>query len=137
MLFTMPFIPSWFRVAVEALVVIATTDGRCPSREIAHAMQAHPAFLRRICGLLVQAAIVKVREGRDGGYQLARPPEAITLDVVYQAIIVAPPDLAEPVDNLDDRLQRMLDDISRAAEQHLIQILQRTTLADILQGLHS
>ena len=36
----------WFRVAVQALVLIAETDGVCSSTVIAQELKAHATFLR-------------------------------------------------------------------------------------------
>ncbi|OAO89127.1 hypothetical protein AXX17_ATUG04240 [Arabidopsis thaliana] len=79
-------ISGWFRVAVQALVVIAEADGACSSSVIAQELKAHATFLRRVTVQLVSADIIVAREGRSGGYQLALPPQHITLAQVYRAI---------------------------------------------------
>ncbi|HEU5101000.1 MAG TPA: Rrf2 family transcriptional regulator [Roseiflexaceae bacterium] len=75
----------WFRVAVQALVLVAETDGTCSSTAMAQELQAHATFLRRVTARLVHARILVAREGRAGGYRLARPAESITLAEVYQS----------------------------------------------------
>jgi Rrf2 family protein len=71
--------PTWFAVAVRALVYLACAERLCPGATMAGAVNAHAAFLRRIMAQLARAGIVEAREGRDGGYRLALPPEQITL----------------------------------------------------------
>src|SRR5450759_4707185 len=76
----------WFRVAVQALVVLAGNDETCSSAMIAEALDAHAVFLRRVLAQLVRANLVAAREGRDGGYRLTRPAGEITLADVFCAI---------------------------------------------------
>ncbi len=40
--------PGWFPVAVQALVVLAETDGPCSSSAMAQDLKAHAVYLRRI-----------------------------------------------------------------------------------------
>src|ERR1700724_1175849 len=76
----------WFSVAVQALVVLAETDGPCSSSAMAHDLKAHAVYLRRVLSQLVRANLIQAREGRDGGYRLAQSPEHISLAEVYQAV---------------------------------------------------
>src|SRR5258708_20409683 len=83
--------PGWFPVAVQALVVLAETDGPCSSSTMAQDLKAHAVYLRRGLAQLVRANLIHAREGRDGGYRLAPPAHDITLAEVYQAVTVADP----------------------------------------------
>src|SRR5260221_4247629 len=78
--------PGWFPVAVQALVVLAESDGLCSSSTMAQDLHAHAVFVRRVLTHLVRANLVQAREGRDGGYRLARSAEQMTLAEVYQAV---------------------------------------------------
>lgn len=126
--------PGWFPVAVQALVVLAGTEGSCSSSTMAQDLKAHAVFVRRVLAQLVRANLVQAREGRDGGYRLARSAEAITLAEVYQAVAVA-----EPMEDtacsggVNDRVQNILDEVSVEAEQHLLEILGEYTLASVLR----
>src|SRR5258708_29315284 len=90
-----PHPPGWFPVAVQALVAIAGTEGHCSSAAMAQDLNAHAVFVRRVLAQLARANIVQAREGRDGGYRLARSADQITLAEVYQAVKVA--DAAEDI----------------------------------------
>ncbi|OEH92768.1 RrF2 family transcriptional regulator [Bacillus solimangrovi] len=81
----------WFGYAVQALVVLAEYDGLCPSAKVAGKLESRSAFLRKILTYLVKAELVCAKEGRDGGYYLARPAEEITLRDVYEAMQFAEP----------------------------------------------
>src|SRR5712692_689191 len=126
--------PGWFPVAVQALVVIAETEGPCSSSMMAQDLKAHAVFVRRVLAQLVRANIVQAREGRDGGYRLTRSAEHITLAEVYQAVKVADP-LEDTVcsNGVNIGVQAVLDEVGVAAEQHLLQILAHHTLASVLQ----
>ncbi len=126
--------PGWFPVAVQALVVIAETEGPCSSSTMAQDLKAHAVFVRRVLAHLVRANIVQAREGRDGGYRLARPAEHITLAEVYQAVKLADPqgDTACSSD-VNARVQTALDEIGAEAEHRLLELLGHYTLASILE----
>ena len=127
--------PGWFPVAVQALVVIAGTDGPCPSSAMAQDLKAHAVFVRRVLAHLVRANIVQAREGRDGGYRLARPADRITLAEVYQAVTMA--DLQEEdtvcSSGVNARVQTVLDEVGAEAKQRLLELLGQYTLASVLE----
>src|SRR5258708_11242831 len=110
----------WFPVAVQALVVLAETDGSCSSSAMAQGLKAHAVYLRRVLAQLVSAHLIQAREGRDGGYRLARPADDITLAEVYQAVPVAEPaENTAGTDALNARGQIVLDGIWAATESYL------------------
>ena len=129
-----PYSPGWFPVAVQALVVIAGTNGPCSSSTMAQDLKAHAVFVRRVLAQLVRANIVQAREGRDGGYRLARSAEHITLAEVYQAVKVADP-LEDTAcgSGVNARVQAMLDEVGAEAEQRLLEMLSQYTLASVLE----
>lgn len=60
--------------------------GRRKKREIAAAMNIPGGFLSQILASLVHAGLVRATAGPDGGYVLARPPAAISLLDVVEAV---------------------------------------------------
>src|SRR5947199_3330038 len=126
----------WFPVAVQALVVLAETDGPCSSSAMAQDLKAHAVFLRRVLAQLVRANLIQAREGRDGGYRLARSAEHITLAEVYQALNVADPaEHPAGASGVNAGVQTVLDEIRAEAEQRLLEILDRFTLASVLERI--
>ena len=105
--------PGWFPVAVQALVVIAETDGSCSSSAMAQDLKAHAVFLRRVLAHLVRANLVRAREGRDGGYRLARSADHITLAEIYQAVTVADQQEEDTAcsSGVNARVQIVLDEV--------------------------
>src|SRR5947209_19506566 len=104
--------PGWFPVAVQALVVLAETDGSCSSSSMAQDLKAHAVYLRRVLAQLVRANLIQAREGRDGGYRLARSADDITLAEVYQAVnMVEPTARTGGNSSVNTQVQVVLDEI--------------------------
>jgi Rrf2 family transcriptional regulator, repressor of oqxAB len=134
-----PVSPGWFAVAVQALALLARSEGVvCPSATLADSLHAHAVYLRRVLGEVVRAGIVEVREGREGGYRLARPPERISLAEVYRALKAAGPiDLsaveAGPSCPLGPGMRAVLEEIVDEAEQRVLDVLERHTIAEVAE----
>jgi Rrf2 family protein len=100
-------------------------------------LQAHAVFLRRVLAQLGRAQLIEAREGRAGGYRLARPPEQITLAEIYQAVnALDPADHAASLSSPDDMrspVQSILDEIEAEAQRRRLDVLSRTTLAAVLR----
>ncbi len=126
--------PTWFRVAVQALIVLAQSDGNCPSATIAADVDAHAVFLRRVLAHLVRSQIVEAREGRDGGYRLARPADRITLAEVYRAVKSVDGD-SDHGDCGNTSIESVLDEMSAEAEQRALDVYDRYTLATVLKRI--
>ena len=124
----------WFPVAVQALVVLAETDGPCSSSAMAQDLKAHAVYLRRVLAQLVRANLILAREGRDGGYRLARSPEHITLAEVYQAV-KAEDQMRDTTSRrgVNERVQSVLEKMGAEAERYLLELLSQQTLASVLE----
>ena len=128
--------PNWFPVAVQTLVILAGSDGSCSSNTMAQGLRAHAVFLRRVLAQLVRAGLIRAREGRDGGYRLARSAERITLAEVYQAVKAPEPvDHAALPDGVDARVRALLEELGAEAERQLLDVLGRVTLASVVKRL--
>ena len=69
--------------ALRAVVLIAEAgDRRVPAQDVAAALDVPPNYLSKILYALARAAILDSERGPRGGYALARPAAAITLDQV-------------------------------------------------------
>jgi Rrf2 family protein len=125
-------------MAAHALAVLAQAreDEGYPSAYVASSVNTHAVFLRRILGDLVAAGLVSAREGRAGGYRLARPAERITLADVYRAVegegpltpSPAEPNLKCPV---GAGMRRAFARTAQAAQGGLLAALERETVADL------
>jgi Rrf2 family transcriptional repressor of oqxAB len=129
----------WFRVAVQALVVLAGKDEACTSAIIAEGLDAHAVFLRRVLAQLARANLVAAREGRDGGYRLARPADQITLADVFCAIHHVAADESAESPNAGDakdfdptEVASALDAVGKEVEQQALGVFARHTIASLV-----
>lgn len=133
--------PNWFAAATQAVVYLARAeDAVCPSGAIADHMRSHAVFLRRVIATLCRAGLVEAREGRDGGYRLARPADQITLADLYRAITATdpvasgcPPESAPargPV--LEAGVSVALDAVVAETEASMLDVLARHTVASVI-----
>lgn len=75
-----------FAMAVHALALLAQDRDGYPSEYLAGSVNTHAVFLRRVLRRLAEGGLIEAREGRGGGYRLARPPERVTLAEVYRLV---------------------------------------------------
>jgi Rrf2 family protein len=123
-------------MAAHALAVLAQARDGYPSAYVASSVNTHAVFLRRILGDLVAAGLVAAREGRAGGYRLARPAERITLADVYRAVEREGPLTPSPADPnlrcpIGAGMRRAFARTAGAAEDGLLRALERETVADL------
>ena len=124
--------------AVRAAAELALAAGQGPVRaeEIARAQKIPLNFLLNILGELKLARIVQSQRGAQGGYRLARAPEAITLAEVIRAV-EGP--LANVHESLPEELRYegpagSLRDVWVAVRVGLRSVLEAVTLAHLVQG---
>src|SRR5271156_6264230 len=73
--------------AVQILCVIAYKGAAGTNSEIvAKSLRTNPVVVRRLLKSMEQQGLVEIRPGKDGGVQLARAPDRITLDEIHKAI---------------------------------------------------
>ena len=74
--------------AVRAVLNLSkmSNGGRAPTSKIAHDQHIPPSFLAKIVSQLSVAGVVQTSRGARGGVSLSRPPSAITLLEVVEAI---------------------------------------------------
>jgi Rrf2 family transcriptional repressor of oqxAB len=125
-----------FAMAAHALAVLAQSDEGYPSAFIASSVNTHAVFLRRILGDLVAAGLLVAREGRAGGYRLARAPERITLADVYRAVEPGGPLGQSPAEPnarcpVGAGMRRAFAETAGAAERGLLAALGGRTVADL------
>jgi Rrf2 family protein len=123
-------------MAAHALAVLAQSRDGYPSAFVASSVNTHAVFLRRILGDLVAAGLVEAREGRTGGYRLARPPGRITLADVYRAVEPdgpLAPSPAEPNERcpIGAGMRKAFARTAGAAEGGLLAALEHETVADL------
>lgn len=125
-----------FAMAAHALALLARSEEGHPSAFIAGSVNTHAVFLRRILRDLVDAGLVVAREGRAGGYRLARPAERITLAEVYRAVEPEgplAPSPAEPNERcpVGAGMRVAFAEAAVAGQRGLLDALAQRTVADL------
>lgn len=128
--------PGWFAMATHILALLAQTPEGYPSRYLAGSVNTHAVFLRKVVARLVRAGLVTAREGRAGGYRLARPATMITLAEVYVATRAdgpLPPSPAEPnlLCPVGSGIRAAFGEVAAAAEAQLLRDLAGQTVAEV------
>ncbi len=74
--------------AVRVVLALArqAEGARLSTAEIQTGMLVPPAFIQRIVAELARSGLIQTFPGREGGLQLARPAEEITLKDVIEAV---------------------------------------------------
>jgi Rrf2 family protein len=124
--------------AVRAMVQLATADAGAlvKTDDLAQAQGIPPQFLVDILTNLRTDRLVRSHRGREGGYELARPPDQISIADVLRCIDGP---LASVRDiGLGDLPYSgpttALTDVWRALRASMRSVLEETTLADVANG---
>ncbi len=73
--------------AIRAMLALGRAGGaRLSTPVMAASMNIPVRFLPQVMGDLARAGLVRSRAGRNGGYELARPPGAINLLTIIEAV---------------------------------------------------
>lgn len=129
--------PPRFKVAVHALVWIASSGGLLSSAMIASRVDTHATFMRRVMHSLATAGIVVSKGGREGGYLLSKQAENITLAEIYEAVGLQTSGALKIADGAEvsAQFEQELGGILREAEKRAIAYLQRYSIADVMNRI--
>lgn len=127
--------------ALRALMVLAEHYGRGIVRiQTISEQQAIPKrFLEQILNDVKSGGFVESRRGIAGGYQLARPPEQITLAALIRYVegsLVALPPEGEPVPSgaaQPDEVQLAIRSVLKEVREAILKVLEHVTLADLCE----
>jgi len=120
--------------ALRAVVAIAQAGGATTStHDVARTTKVPPGYLPKVLQMLGRAGLVESRRGLGGGFRLAKPPEALTVLEVVNAvdpikrITTCPLDLDSHGGNLCP-LHKRLDEATASVERSFA----KTTIAELL-----
>jgi len=106
--------------AIRAMVELAAAaPDRMTAERIAAAQRIPPKFLENILAQLRSGGLVASQRGAEGGYQLARPPEEISI--------------ADVIRELEGPIATPLREIWLELRSQMRGVLEQTTLADLLK----
>lgn len=126
--------------AVQILCVIAYKGDSTTSQTIANSLRTNPVVVRRLLKNLEQAGLVELKPGKDGGVQLVRSPEEITLDQVYKAVesdqdVFALRRGGNPKCIVNRNMRRLLTPIFTSANDAVSAVLGKTTVSTLMQSI--
>jgi Rrf2 family protein len=124
--------------AVRATAELAAAVGSGPQKadRISQAQNIPLRFLLNILSELKHARLVQSHRGAEGGYELARPPEQITLADVIRAVEgpLASVHEARPEEITYSGPAESLQQVWIAVRANLRAVLEAVTLADLAAG---
>jgi DNA-binding IscR family transcriptional regulator len=127
--------------AIQILCVVAY-KGACgtTSEVVARSLRTNPVVVRRLLKSMEREGLVKIRPGKDGGVQLGRAPDLITLDEIYNAVEAEPGVFAlrphgNPNCPVDRRMKDLLSPIFAASDAAVGNTLRRTTLGSLVAAI--
>lgn len=137
-------IASRFSIAVHALLFINKFESeyRVTSDFIASSVRVNPVVIRRVLGQLKAAGLIDVSRGSNGS-SLAKPPKAITLLDVYNAVecvegnLFAFHDDPNPECEVGAHIHEVLDPALESAQNALELSLKKTKLSDLAATLEA
>jgi Rrf2 family protein len=125
-----------YAVRAAAELAAAGRDRPIKADQISRAQRIPLRFLLNILSELKRARIVQSHRGAEGGYQLARPPEEITLAEIIRAV-EGP--LANVHESRPEELEypgpaRELREVWVAVRANLRAVLEQVTVGDLASG---
>jgi Rrf2 family protein len=122
---------------VRALLDLAQHQGMQPvhSADIAHRQGIPEAYLARLLLALSKEGFVRSTTGPQGGHVLAQPPASISVGMVMRALGGVEPVVSclEDPASCSHTPACAQRDVWRSVEEAINAILDRTTIADLLQ----
>ncbi|GIF46556.1 BadM/Rrf2 family transcriptional regulator [Asanoa ferruginea] len=121
--------------AVRAMLAVADAPGRVTAAALARAQQMPPAFLQSILVDLRRAGLLHGQRGGEGGYALTRPAAEISVGDVVRAVNGALTTVRGlPTETAGYPASAAgLRDVWLAVHDRIADIVDRTTLADLLR----
>lgn len=128
-----------FPVAIHILVFVAMRGIGITSDQIAESVNTNPVVVRKLNVRLKKAGLLAICNGPNGGAELNRPPDQITLLDVFQAVhsdedvlIFETPQHPNPECPIGAHLLEAIDGPFREAQQAMKNVLAQYTILDIM-----
>lgn len=125
-----------FATAIHIMTLLADhPEDWLGSDYIAGSININPVMVRKEIGVLTQAGLVTSRRGKEGGTQLSRPSDKITLDEIFEAvknseILGKKNQNPNPKCPIGRQINHQLDVLSQETENLVTSFLKNKTLAE-------
>lgn len=129
-----------FSVAVHVMTVLAfekCENGNLYTSELlARSVRTNPTVVRRLVARLVEAGVLKSYKGKSGGVELAKCPNEISLEDIYNAVsektlLYSPVRKAQKSCPTSRCMGKLMDDVIHGFEAHSKQYLAGISLQDL------
>jgi DNA-binding IscR family transcriptional regulator len=127
--------------AVQILcVMVYKGPGGTNAEIIARSLRTNPVVVRRLLKCMQHAGLVEIRPGKDGGANLSREPDDITLDQIFQAVetdtdVFALRQDGNPNCPVNARMKDLLVPIFTATNAAVGNTLRQTTLGSLVAAI--
>jgi Rrf2 family protein len=125
-----------FAISLHILTLLdKSKDALLSSEYIAGSVNINPVLIRKEIGNLKKHGLVESKEGKAGGFTLAKPSNKILLSDVYRAvrpdaILGASKNSPNPDCKVGKQINKHLEGLYQEAEDALMKRLGKTSLAD-------
>lgn len=132
-----------FAFAVHILAVLAYKRGLDVTSDVlAASVNTNPVVIRRLLCVLRCAGLIATHKGPRGGARLAAEPGEISLARIYDALqqhsdMAAHPQEPNQCCPVGRKIQTVLEDVFREAEEARRNALAKRTLADVLETVEA
>jgi Rrf2 family protein len=128
-----------FQIAVHIMTLLCTAGNVMLSSDyIAGSVNINPVLIRKELSNLIKHGLVISKEGKSGGYSLARPANEITMAEVYKTVQVAPVlgtarNIPNPKCPVGKQINKHLDLMNKEIDKTIIKKLDKQTIAAFTQ----
>lgn len=128
-----------FQIAIHILTLLEQAGDELLSSEyIAGSININPALVRKEIRNLRNYGLINSKEGKTGGYTLAKASDRIALADVYNAVKSHPAlgqakNLPNPACAVGRQINQHLDDLAAEVDTAIVGKLTKITLADFSQ----
>lgn len=125
-----------FSISLHILTLLDQAGGKLVSSDyLAGSININPVLVRKEISNLKKYGIVDSKEGKSGGFSLAKPSRTIRLSDVYQAVRQSSPlgqakNKPNPKCPVGKQINQHLEDLYTEVEEAMIKKLGTTTLAE-------
>lgn len=124
-----------FPIALHIMTLLNALEDNQSSEFLAGSINVNPVLVRKELSNLIKKKLVASREGKNGGYMLAKPARQITLAEIYGAVkqgavLGRAKNQPNPACPIGQQINRHLNDLYEEVDKALMQKLGSTSLAE-------
>ena len=124
-----------FQIAMHIMTLLCKADEILSSDYMAGSININPVLVRKELSNLIHHQLIASREGKNGGYALAKPAKEISLASIYEAVkpntvLGQAKNKPNPLCPIGKQINAHLQELELEVEQSMMRKLGNTSLAD-------